>query len=200
LLTYGFAKIFPTQFPFPSPLRLLQTYGDSSPMGLAWTFMGYSPGFSMFTGLAEALGGFFLFFRRTTVFGALLSITVLGNVVAMNFFYDIPVKLYSAHLLVIAVLIIAPDIPRLAAFFFSRQALPAPGAVPGLSRRWMRITRIVLKAIFVPGVVGMMAWSNLKPSRAMKKASDMPLYGLYEVTSFERNAESVPPMATDSTR
>jgi hypothetical protein len=37
--------------------RLLKPYGESSPMGLLWTFMGYSTGYNLFTGGAEALGG-----------------------------------------------------------------------------------------------------------------------------------------------
>ena len=42
MLSYGINKIFALQFPEPGMQRLLQTYGDSSPMGLMWTFMGAS--------------------------------------------------------------------------------------------------------------------------------------------------------------
>src|ERR1700743_1797859 len=44
LLTYGFAKVFKLQFPSADLHRLLEPYGESSPMGLAWTYMGYSTG------------------------------------------------------------------------------------------------------------------------------------------------------------
>ena len=54
---YGFAKVIPSQFTTPGLGRLLTPYGDSSPMGLVWTFMGFSPVFTIFTGAAEALGG-----------------------------------------------------------------------------------------------------------------------------------------------
>ncbi len=40
MLVYGAVKIFPWQFPPLSLSKLLETYGDSSPMGLLWTFMG----------------------------------------------------------------------------------------------------------------------------------------------------------------
>jgi 4-amino-4-deoxy-L-arabinose transferase-like glycosyltransferase len=43
LLGYGFAKVFPLQFAQPSAFRLGQQLGDMSPMGLLWTFMGFSP-------------------------------------------------------------------------------------------------------------------------------------------------------------
>ncbi|MDC0715715.1 hypothetical protein [Nannocystis bainbridge] len=45
LLVYGLCKAIPTQFPPPGPDRLIVPYGDSSPMGLLWTFMGQSPAY-----------------------------------------------------------------------------------------------------------------------------------------------------------
>src|SRR5690606_6188396 len=39
LLSYGFSKFFEGQFSYPSLERLDQKIGDSSPMGLLWTFM-----------------------------------------------------------------------------------------------------------------------------------------------------------------
>ena len=68
-------------------------------MGLLLNFMGYSTAFNMFTGLAEAIAGFLLLFRKTVTFGSLMSMTVLSNIVAMNFCFDVPVKIYSANLL-----------------------------------------------------------------------------------------------------
>ena len=65
LLIYGWVKVFPLQMPLPGPDRLLQPYGDSSPMGLAWTFIGASVGYQIFSGLAEVAAGYLLFFRRT---------------------------------------------------------------------------------------------------------------------------------------
>lgn len=42
MVAYGMFKISPSQFPAPGLSRLVQPYGDSSPMGLLWTFMGVS--------------------------------------------------------------------------------------------------------------------------------------------------------------
>src|SRR5690606_10086923 len=81
LMSYGLAKVVKTQFPFPGPERLVQPYGESSPMGLLWTFMGYSTAYNVFTGGAEVLAGALMFFRRTTTLGALLSIAVMSNIV-----------------------------------------------------------------------------------------------------------------------
>jgi hypothetical protein len=48
LFGYGFAKVFPLQFPEPSSYRLTEQLGDMSPMGLLWTFMGFSAALAIF--------------------------------------------------------------------------------------------------------------------------------------------------------
>ena len=86
-------------------------------MGLLWTFMGYSGVYSVFAGLGEVIGGVLLFFRRTRLLGALVVAMVMSHVVVLNFAYDVPVKVFSTHLLLIAVLIMTPDRKRLLNFF-----------------------------------------------------------------------------------
>jgi hypothetical protein len=98
MIGYGAFKVISSQFPAPTLDRLMQSYGESSPMGLLWTFMGASEAYTMFVGFAEMISGILLFPRKTTTLGALMSIGVLSNVVALNFSYDVPVKLYSSHL------------------------------------------------------------------------------------------------------
>ena len=137
MLSYGMLKVFKSQFPMPTPLRLMQPIGDSSPMGLLWTFMGFSTPYTFLAGAAEAVGGMLLLFRRTTLMGSLLLIGVLGNVVALNFFYDVPVKLYSAHLWLMAAFLLLPDLRRLADFFVFRRAIQASPASPlPIRPRW----------------------------------------------------------------
>jgi hypothetical protein len=108
MIGYGFAKVIKTQFPLPHLGRLTQTYGESSPMGLLWTFMGFSVGYNFFTGMAEVVGGLLLCFRRTRLIGALVCVGVMSNVVMLNFAYDVPVKLYSSHLLAMAIFLMIP--------------------------------------------------------------------------------------------
>lgn len=114
MLYYGFAKVFYLQFSELSFYKLLHTYGNSSPMGILWTFMGASKGYTIFSGLMECIGGLLLLHRKTKLLGVLILIPVLGNVVALNFFYDVPVKLFSSQLLIFAFMILLPDVERLA--------------------------------------------------------------------------------------
>ena len=77
MLLYGAIKVIPSQFPAPSLDRLVQPFGDASPMGILWTFMGASAAYTIFSGAREMLGGLLLVARRTTLLGALVSAGVL---------------------------------------------------------------------------------------------------------------------------
>jgi hypothetical protein len=193
--------VFKTQFPFPSTARLVETYGESSPMGLLWTFMGYSTAYNVFTGGAEVVGGGLLFFRRTTTLGALVVSAVMANVVMLNFSYDVPVKLYSSLLLLTALYLALPDLGRLVDVLVRhRPTTPAPVGWPPHSRR-VRIGRWALKLAFIGAVL----YTNVSGSLAMQRQiADTtprdPLCGSYEVEEFARGGVTVAPLTTESRR
>lgn len=197
LLVYGSLKVIQLQFPSPGLYRLTETYGASSPMGLAWTFVGLSKGYNFFTGSAEMLAGLLLFFRRTTLLGALLAIAVMANVVVMNFTFDIPVKLFSLQLLLLAMYLAAYDWRRLYHVFVLNK--PAPAAILRMPQpvRWKRITGVVVKVLFI-----LLALSNTIGDAVAKgdHPPKVPLHGLYRVQTFVLRGDSVPPLTTDSTR
>ena len=112
MISYGAYKVISSQFSRPTLDRLMQTFGEASPMGLLWTFMGASEPYTMFVGFAEMVSGILLFSRRTSALGALMSVGVLSNVVALNFSYDVPVILFSLHLLAMALFLLIPDARR----------------------------------------------------------------------------------------
>jgi len=193
MLSYGWIKLFPLQFSTPGPDRLIQSYGDSSPMGLAWTFLGASVGYQMFMGLSELVGGYLLFWRRTTLIGALVASAVLVNVVAINFFFDVPVKLYSAHLLLMAVFVMIPDLPRLAGLFAFNLSV-----APGRSVRfWSKqaggrgLTLALAHLAFVAVLTAQHVTGNLEASRTRGPMAALHhLAGIYRVESFARNGLS----------
>lgn len=201
MLMYGMSKVFHLQMPSPSLLQLLQPLGDKSPMGLAWTYVGYSPAFSMFAGLSEVIGGMLLFFRRTTLLGALLVAIVMVNVMVMNFTFDIPVKLYATLLVLMAVFLIAPDTRRLLQVVLWNEATqPRRPYVFKLSRRW-RIVALIVKIIFVGVIFGGDAYSSW---RAVHTYGDRrpkpPLYGIFDVDRFVLRGDTLPPLTTDTKR
>ncbi|HKG22241.1 MAG TPA: hypothetical protein VKC34_10100, partial [Blastocatellia bacterium] len=88
MIGYGAFKIFPIQMPAPSLTRLLEPYGESSPMGLLWAFVGASKGFEIFTGCAEMMGGLLLLLPRTTLLGALICLADTVQIFVLNMCYD----------------------------------------------------------------------------------------------------------------
>jgi hypothetical protein len=140
MIVYGAIKIWCGQFPPIADLQLEAKYGDSSPMGLLWRFMQFSQPYTAATGIIEFTCGVLLVFRRTTLLGALLSFGATLQVFLLNMCFDVPVKLMSGHLLLMALTLIAPDVPRLVGFFvLGRPVAPRP-ATP-LFGRWRRVER-----------------------------------------------------------
>jgi hypothetical protein len=201
LISYGGSKIFKSQFPSPYLHRLVQPFGNASPMGLAWTFLGYSYGYNLFMGIAEALGGFLLLFRRTTTFGALFSMTVLTNVFLMNMFYDIPVKLFSFHLLCLATFIATPDIKRLVTFFFTNKTVSAPEPPAFTYKLRFLLWKGPIKIVLIGLLVVAQTISGLSDMKEYgDDAPKGPLYGIYYVQSFVRNGDTLLPLTTDTVR
>jgi predicted DCC family thiol-disulfide oxidoreductase YuxK len=187
LMVYGWIKLFPAQMPPPGPDRLLQPIGDTSPMGLAWTFIGSSPAYQMFSGAAELTAGFLLLFRRTALLGALVSFGVMLNVAALNFFYDVPVKLFSTHLVVLSALLILPDVARLGALFiFQLPTQPRVLRPYPWKRRWQRVAATA----FLFGFLYQTVWPAIQSGWNVSHtygvlAKPGPMHGLYTVEVFE---------------
>lgn len=201
MLLYGSSKIFHLQMPYPYLGQLVQPFGYKSPMGLAWSFVGYSKAFSAFTGLGEAIGGALLFYRRTTTLGALLLVTVLSNVVAINYCFDVPVKLYSSVLLLMSIFLVQPDAGRLWNVLVRNKAtMPVPGQ-PVLTKRWMRIAWLATKSLIIVFSLAFVIKNSIHGVSQYGDSRPKPhYYGIYNVQSWTRNKDTVPPMATDTTR
>jgi hypothetical protein len=200
MLNYGYIKVFKTQFPGPDPERLIESYGESTPMGLMWTFMGYSYAYTLFSGIGELVGAMLLFFRRTTAAGALLLVALLTNVCVLNYSYDVSAKLFSTHLLLLAIFLFAPAAPRLARALVGAPAQPAPLPPPTqwAQRRGLRagLKTLVIGAAVVTGFIQTRSLYRTYGDGAPRP----PLYGVLEVESFIRNGVTIPPLLTDTTR
>jgi hypothetical protein len=193
MIRYGAAKVIPSQFPPPTLDRLLQPFGDASPMGLLWTFMGASAAYTIFAGAMEMLGGLLLTMRRTALLGALVSMGVLVNIVALNFMYDVPVKIYSLELLAMAFVIALPDIPRLVDFFIRNRPVSATPLPRFWQNRRVEIAGIVLRTLAVVVVV-LMALQEVRAMQRMYGGAEArsPLYGIWRVDDFQVDGKPIP--------
>lgn len=146
LVSYGLDKVFPLQMAPPSAYSLSEPLGMHAPMSYLWEFIGLHPLYEMICGATELLAGILLLFRRTALAGAILATFVVTNVLLYNLFFDVPVKIYSGHLLLLSVFLILPDAKPLLRFFWLHQAA-APSALwaPPANRRWFRRTVVGLE-------------------------------------------------------
>lgn len=201
MIAYGAVKVIKSQFPDPSLWRLLQPYGESSPMGILWTFMGSSQGYNTFTGSAEMLGGILLALPQTTMLGSLVCIGVLSNVVMLNLCYDVPVKLLSSQLLFMAIFLAAPDLKRLANIFILNRSVEAVAIEPLFKYKWFNIAARVFGVIFIV----YLSITGLSEAQISRKTygdfvAKSPFYGIWNVEEFEIDGESRPPLLTDAKR
>lgn len=198
MIGYGTAKLVPSQFPEPALDKLVQPIGDYSPMGLLWAFMGYSPAYTIFTGAAELLGAILITFRRTVLLGALVIIGVMINVVALNLFYDVPVKIYATQLLLLAVFLTMPHLKRLMNFFILNKPVERDRSEPLIRNRYAQIVLAVLRTAIVAWYI----FSSLQGSRQLldRYHGPNPIRGIWNVEQITIDGVERPPLVTDLTR
>jgi hypothetical protein len=192
---YGVVKIIPVQMPYPNVDALLMPLGNMNRFSLLWFFIGASPGYAIFTGICEFTGALLLLFRRTRVFGSLFLATVLINVVLLNVFYNVMVKLLSIHLLVIDLFLIAPFVPRLVRFFYFQDPVSIREKQYTFSSAWKKYVFILL--LLAPAWV---AYKNAKEAirRYGDYSNNLKNEKLYEVTSFIEYNDTIPALMNDT--
>ena len=202
MIEYGSVKVIKLQFPSPSLSKLIEPMGNMSPMGLAWNYIGYSVGFNYFAGIAELSCGLLLFFRKTTTLGAILGVVVAGNIMAINYCFDVPVKLLSTFMVIMCLFILIRDNRRLINFFFkNKEALPSNISPHRFKTKWKNITLTAIKYLLVVYVVlGDLVSAVQGGEQYGDNAKKPPLYGLYNVESFVRDKDTLPPLTTDTSR
>ena len=115
--------------------------------------------YRIFTGCTELLGGLLLLLPRTMVLGALISMATLIQIFMLNLTADIGLKQFAFHLLLLAVLLLIPELRRLGALFLTDRPVPASTEPPLF--RTPRANRAAVAAQIVFGLylVGMLATS-----------------------------------------
>jgi hypothetical protein len=165
---------------------------------MVWTFMGASKPYEVFSGIGEIAGGLLLFHHRTALLGCLVTIGVMTNVCALNWLYDVPVKLFSLHLLLYAVFLLAPYGERLWALFFAN--LPSqPVDLKVVRRPWaIWLLTLVGTGFVVAHLVNRHAVLSQRMEQRRPSAPRPALWGLWRVEKMVRDGAEVP--IADATR
>lgn len=201
MMVYGFAKVIKGQFPDASLTRLLQPLGEFSPMGLAWTYMGYSVAFNLFAGLVEVLGGILVLFKKTATLGALIIMGVMIHVAMMNFSYDIPVKLFSVHLVFMALLLFLTDVKRTLNVFFRNKATEAVNYYRVTEDKTYHQVTFWIKIVALVVLTGLLTFATTtRVNERKNKQMEKPFYGIWEAKQFIKNGDTIPPLVTDDYR
>ncbi|MFD4354323.1 DoxX family protein [Nocardia sp. NPDC058518] len=191
LLLYGMIKVLPTQMSFNLE-RLVEPFGDMSPMAVLWAQSSLSEPYEMALGAAEVAAALLLILPMTAGLGSVLAVIVAMQVLLMNLAFDVPVKLFALQLFLYAAVLAAPDIIRIVRAMLGR-AVDARTSTPLLPTA--RGNRILLAAQALIGVWllcattveaydGWHTYGNARPKS--------PLYGIWNVTEFSVAGEQVP--------
>ncbi len=193
LINYGVIKLTHSQMPPPGLGRLMEPLGEFSPMGLAWTYFGYSKGYNIFVGIAEIMAGFLLF-RRTLVLGALITMAVSINIMTVNYFFDVPVKIVSTALLILSLYLLLPYIQSL--FNLLVRGRPAQFQQmerPQWAKTWKNklITwlKVVILLVFVTQQITGLLNRHKLIGHYFKKSA---LYGIYFIDDDKAGRKSIP--------
>lgn len=199
MLTYGMVKAVPLQMPAPNLTRLLEPFGDFSPMGVLWVSIGASPAYERFAGCAELAAAVCLFIPQLSLVGALILLADSIQIFALNMTYDVPVKLFSFHLILISLVLIAPEGRRLLNVLVQNRPTPASAQPPLFQGDGARRLAIAGQIIFAIYLIGMSAWSARQAWYTYGGGAPKPaLYGIWEVNSMTIDGVERPALLTDS--
>jgi hypothetical protein len=172
MLNYGSVKLFPLQMSPPSLAVLNEPLGNTSPMTMLWTLIGLNPIYEMICGAAEMAAGALILFRRTALLGALLTAFLTTNIVLYNFCFDVPVKIYAAHLLLMSLVLLAPWTPALINFFIlHRPCAPFGGWTRPARRYGLRIETVATAVVLVLtlAISGVQLWQAYEHQLASQR-------------------------------
>ncbi len=202
MLLYGIVKVFQIQFQPPSLVKLLQPLGELSPMGLAWTYMGYSKGFGIFAGAMEIIGGLLLIPKRSVTLGAFIIIGVMSQVFMMNLMFDIPVKLFSLHLVLMALVLFISDSKKFFYVFITKKGTIENQSYHPINEKGYHKIIFWIKTVFVSFILIVGSIFAYQGQQNFRAYTDKPplLYGIWETDLFIKNSDTISPLLTAKSR
>lgn len=204
IIGFGFTKLLPVQMPYPSEGLLNTDFGDLTAQKIYWLSIGIVPWYQVFAGIVEVAAGVMLFFRKTTLLGAVLLFGALGDIVYVNFAYDGGVHVYSSYFVLLAGFLMIQDIPVMYNYFIKERLAVPKSYYPHFSS-WLKLTRIGLKSVTIfifLVVLFYVQYLNFlyDPYKQPAAKGVTELRGFYNVTEFRLNGNVIPYSPFDTVR
>jgi hypothetical protein len=193
LINYGAIKLVHAQMPPPGLTKLMQPLGEFSPMGLAWNFFGFSKGYNIFIGIIEIMAGLLLF-RKTMVLGALITVVTSLNIMAINYFYDVPVKMMSTALFLLSLFLLYPYMRSLTLLFLNGESIQLKQIKrPIWKNSWKNHTVSICKALLITLFISAQLFSVFNRQKLIAQYfKKSPLYGIYQINTSSDKRISLP--------
>ncbi|ACU57835.1 hypothetical protein [Chitinophaga pinensis] len=205
IIGFGYTKLFPVQMPYPSISNLHTNFGDFTAQKIYWLSIGIVPWYQVFAGIVEVLAGVLLFFRGTAAIGAVLLAGALANITFVNFAYDGGVHVYSAYFVILALFVLAYDVPKIYNLLvLERYTIPVH-YYPSFKEKWQQYSRYILKGgavlLFVVILFYLQMWNYLyDPYKQPVSKGIAGTKGYYNVTEFRLNNQVIPYSPQDTVR
>jgi hypothetical protein len=150
-------------------------------MGLFWTFMSGSKPYTIFCGWLEVLAGYLVLFKRTRTIGGLLSVVVMAQIVIINLCYDVPVKLFSIHLLLMSLFVLDDDLRNLFKFLVLRQSVKLSEAPVFKNKKWLYGVLMIQILVLIS-----FTYFSINEGQEYRESKWQEHFlGVYRVSSFE---------------
>jgi hypothetical protein len=198
MVGYGMAKAVPLQMPAPPLTRLLEPFGNFSPMGVLWYSIGASFPYERFAGVMELVAAVLLFVPRLSMLGAMVLVADSIQIFTLNMTYDVPVKLFSFHLILMGLVLLAPDVRRLTnVLVLNRTA--GPSALPPLARGTkMRLVLLGAQLVFGAYVIESSYAEGIASFYSRGAGAPKPaLYGIWTVDKMTVDGVERAALVTD---
>lgn len=201
MVGYGVIKAIPLQMQAPSLSRLVEPFGNFSPMGVLWASIGASPSYEMFAGFAELAGGILICLPGLTTIGALICLLDTIQVFVLNMCYDVPVKLFSFHLIAMSLVVLGPELTRLTNVILLNRAAGRSLQPPlGRTTRTRRLA-VGAQAVFAVYQLTMNLWgAQLSRKQYGDLAPPTSLKGIWAIEAMTVDGEAKPPSGSDADR
>lgn len=206
LIGYGLLQLFPVQFPKPTLSDLHTNYGDFLQWKLYYLTNGIAhANYEQAIGLLEVIGGALLLWQTTVTVGAIISASLLFNIVLANIAYQLGDQVYALLLLLATSFLLLHDAARLINLLVLQRPAKADHfkpTLPSVRMQQLRFAGKIAVVLFL-GLYGASVaygffhsnWPLPDSTGTLKDAT-----GYYNVREFEVNGRSIPYSLTDPVR